>query len=316
MVGDIIRSIEEAENILILTHVNPDGDAIGSSYALKKGLETLGKRVYAVTEEPVSDYFHMFKEEFISYDEFNEEYDLVISLDTGDMKRLGKCAELFSGETIVIDHHKTNEGYGKFNYIDGDSASCGEIIADFLEDMNIYISPEAATGLYAAILTDTGGFIYQNTTPETHRKAARLIEVGADYIYINKKLIEEKSYESHKASAVCIEKMEFYAGGKLCIVVLDNDYCIKNNITKSSINGLSSLPRTVCGVDTGVLISEVEKGKTKVSLRTDSIVDAAEISVMFGGGGHKRAAGFISEELTPFEMKEKLIEIITARLED
>lgn len=316
MVGDIIRAIEEAESILILTHVNPDGDAIGSSYALKKGLQSLGKTVYAVTEEPLSDYFSMFRHEFICMDDFFGEYDLVIAVDTGDTKRLGKCIELFKNETAVIDHHETNEGYGKYNYIDGDSASCGEIITDFLWDMNIYISSEIATALYAAMLTDTGGFIYQNTTAETHKKAARLIEAGADYALMNRKLIEEKSFEFHKVSAALINKMEFFKDGKICVAVLDYDYCVKNNITKDCLNGLASLPRTVSGVDTGVLISEVIKGQTKVSLRTDVLTDAAEVALKFGGGGHKRAAGFTTEEYSPLEIKEKLVAIISEGLEE
>lgn len=314
MSGDVIRAVCEAENILLLSHINPDGDAIGSVYGFKKALESLGKTVYAVTEEPLSDYFGMFKSEFFVQSDFDEEYDLVVALDTGDTKRLGKCVELFKGETAVIDHHGTNEGYGKYNYIDSSASSTGEIIFDILEDMNVIISPDAATGLYAAMLTDTGGFIYSNTTARTHRKSARLIEAGADYIYVNKKLMEEKSYETHRITALCVQKMEFFSDGKLCMIILDNDFCVKNNITSESIGGLSALPRTVSGVDTGVFISETVKGKTKVSLRSSEIVDVAEISVMFGGGGHTRAAGFTSEDASPFEIKEKLVEILEGKL--
>ncbi len=315
MLGDVIRAVEEAESILLLSHINPDGDAIGSVYGFKKSLEALGKTVYAVTEEPLSDYFEMFRDEFIPLKDFQEEYDLAVALDTGDTKRLGKCVELFKGETAVIDHHETNEGYGKYNYIDGESASCGEIIYDIIEDMNIILSPEAADGLYAALLTDTGGFIYSNTTAETHRKAARLIEAGADYVHINKKLMEEKSFEVHRITALCVENMEFFADGKICVVTLDNSFCEKNGITAESISGLAALPRTVSGVDTGVFISETVKGKTKVSLRSSEIVDAAEISVMFGGGGHLRAAGFTREDISPFDMKNEIVEIITKKLE-
>jgi len=315
MYADVIRAVEEAESILLLTHVNPDGDAIGSAYGFKKALESLGKTVWAVTEEPLSDYFHMFRDEFTVLGDFYEDYDLCIALDTGDLDRLGKCAELFKGETAVIDHHGTNKGYGKYNHIDGESGSCGEIIFDILSDMNVIIGPEAATGLYAALLTDTGGFIYSNTKADTHRKAAWLIGAGADYIYINKKMLEEKSYETHKATALCVDNMEFFCGGKLCVVALDNEKCVNNGITKESLNGISSITRTVSGVDTGVLITETEKGKTKVSLRSDEIVDVSEISVMFGGGGHKRAAGFVSEKLNVGELKEKLTKIITKKLE-
>lgn len=315
MFSDVITAIEESERILILTHINPDGDAIGSSYAFKKALESLGKTVYAVLPEPLSDYFHMFSDEFITMDNFNEECDLVVALDTGDTNRLGKCVSLFKGETVVIDHHETNKGYGKYNHIEGDAPSTGEVLFDLLSYMNIIISPETATGLYAAMLTDTGGFLYSNTTAKTHKKVARLIEEGADYYYINKKLMEEKSYETHRVSALLIENMEFFSEGKLCICCFDNDFCVKNNITLDTISGLSALPRTVSGVDTGVLISEVVKGKTKVSLRSDTIVDVSEISVAFGGGGHKRAAGFTTEEYTPAEIKEKLAEMIKPELE-
>ena len=127
--------------------------------------------------------------------------------------------------------------------------------------------------------------------------------------------MEEKSYETHRVTALCVEKMEFFKEGKLCVISLDNDFCKNNDITKESLNGIASLPRTVSGVDTGVLISETEKGTVKVSLRSDEIVDVSEISVMFNGGGHKRAAGFRTEEYTMEEVREKLIDIITEKLE-
>ena len=266
MYADIIRAIEEAGSILLLTHINPDGDAVGSVYGFKKSLEYIGKTVYAVTEEPLPGYLSMFGHEFTVIDEFDEEYDLVMALDTGDMGRLGKCDVLFKGETAVIDHHGTNNGFGKYNHVDGESGSCGEIIFDFIADMNIPLTPDAATGLYAAILSDTGGFIYQNTKADTHRKAAWLIESGADYIYINKKLMEEKSYETHRVTSICVEGMEFFSEGKLCVITLDNDLCVKHGITKESLSGIAALPRTVSGVDTGVLISETEKGTVKVPI--------------------------------------------------
>lgn len=314
MFEKITEKINNAKNILIFTHINPDGDAVGSSFALKYALEKIGKNAKIIFEEPLSELFSMFPENYLTAETYSGEYDLKISLDSSDLKRLGKTAGYFIEDTILIDHHGTNQRYADVCYVDADSPSTGEIIFDLVSEMGIEFDKDIADGLYAAMMTDTGGFMYSNTTPDTHKKAARLMEAGADYEMLNRRLNVEKSYETYLLNALCIEKMEFFADKKICLTFFDNAFCEEKGITLDDLNGMSAVVSSVKGIEIAVFISETVKGKLKVSLRSVGDADVAAISTAFGGGGHKKAAGFITENMTYGELKEKILKMAEERL--
>ena len=314
MFEKITEKINGAESILIFTHINPDGDAIGSSWALMKALGKIGKKAQIILNEPLGDFFSMFGSDYPTPETFSGEYDLKIALDSSDTKRLGKAYEFFKGDTVLIDHHGTNTRYAGICYVDEDSPSTGEIIFDLLEEMGIERDREISNGIYAALMTDTGGFMYSNTTADTHKKAALLIESGAEYIMLNRKLNVEKSYKMHRLSAHCIDCMEFFEDGKICLSFFDNKFCEENNITLDDLNGMSGVVSSVKGVEIAILISETVKGELKVSLRSVENADVSVISTAFGGGGHMKAAGFLAENISYDELKNKLIEMARERI--
>lgn len=314
MFKEIFKSFKKAQKILIFTHVHPDGDAIGSTLALKKALESMGKTADIVLERPLSVIFECFGDNFITKEDIRCEYDLKVSLDCGDYDRLGELKDLFKGKTVNIDHHLSNTLFADINYVDDKSAATGEIIYDLIKYMKVKITNEIADGLYGAILTDTGGFMFSNTTVKTHNIAAELIAKGADYYNLNKKLIQEKDYHRHLITAKCIENMEFYEDGKIAVSVFSNDMANSYEMKTDDTNGLSAVPRTVKGVEVGVLITEIKKGTVKVSLRSDSIVDVSQIAAKFGGGGHKRASGITLMEKDINILKTELLDEIKKHL--
>ena len=310
MFKKILKSFKKAEKILIFTHIHPDGDAIGSTFALKKALEYMGKKADIVLERPLSVIYDYFNGAFITKDELKDDYDLKVSLDCGDLERLGEVKEFFKGNTINIDHHVSNSLFADINYADDKSAATGEIIYDLIKYMKIKITTDIADGLYCAILTDTGGFMFSNTSVRTHTIAAELIDKGASYYTLNKKLMQEKDYHRHIITAKCIENMEFYEDGKICVSIFNNEMATELEMKTDDTNGLSAVPRTVKGVEVGILMTEIVKGIVKVSLRSDSIVDVSSVAEKFGGGGHKRASGITLRDKDIYTLKDELIEEI------
>ena len=190
----IVNALKSAEKILILTHINPDGDAVGSCYAMKNALEKAGKQADIVLNSKLGEEFYPF-EKSVLYEVPQKEYDLVLSIDCGDFKRLGNLGEYYKGETANVDHHYSNDGFGKYNYVDGGAAAAGEIVYDLINKMEIPFDKEIASGIYVALLTDTGGFMFSNTSPKTHRIIAKVMEYGIDFYGFNNLFIQEKTYK-------------------------------------------------------------------------------------------------------------------------
>ena len=313
MFKDISSLIEKSKSILILTHINPDGDALGSCVGFKGMVDSMGKSAVILLEKELSPQFSVFGDNF-KVGECDSSFDLVVSLDCGDEGRLGDLVKHFKGTTISIDHHVSNTKFATVNYVDSKASATGEIIYELIKYMNVPFTKEMASALYGAILTDTGGFMFSNTTKKTHDIAGDLIAFGADYYSLNKKLIQEKDYKRHLIAAKCIENMSFFADGKICVSVFTNDYCNELDIKDDDLNGLAQVPRTISGVEAGVLITEINKGTVKVSLRSDEIVDVSKVAEKFGGGGHVRASGIRISDALIDKVKEDLIEEIKKQL--
>lgn len=307
MFKEVVDALKKSEKILIFTHIHPDGDALGSSVAFKKAMEQYGKKADIVLERPLSPLFECFGDNFIQRDEVSDDYDLMVSLDCGDYDRLGKIKDLYTVRTLSIDHHTSNTMFADINYVNPKSAATGEIVYSLIKYMGIEITKEIADALYGAILTDTGGFMFSNTSYETHIIIAELMNSGADYYTLNKKLMQEKDYHRHLITATCIENMEFYKDGRIAVSVFTNELAKEIGMVLDDTNGLSAVPRTVKGVEVGILITEIVKDTVKVSLRSDSIVDVSVIAEKFGGGGHVRASGITIKNKDINTVKEELI---------
>lgn len=313
MLNLITEALKKAGNILILTHLNPDGDALGSTAGFKLMLEKMGKKATILLEKEPAPMFSVFGDNF-SWGEAKEDFDLVVALDCGDKKRLGECEEYFKGNTISIDHHISNSRFADINYVVPDASATGEIVYEFIKHSGVEFTPEMATVLYGAILTDTGGFMFSNTTKKTHLIAGELIGLGADYYTLNKKLIQEKDYKRHLVSAYAIENAEFEADGKICICLFDNELCNKLQMDDEDLAGLAQVTRSITGVEVGVLITEISEGIIKVSLRSDELCNVSQVAEAFGGGGHIRASGVRFREKLPSEVKELIVKEIMKQL--
>lgn len=278
-------------NILILAHENPDGDAVGSACALCKGLRSIGKNA-AISLEKFSKHDEKLAQGLIADTAFN--YDHIITVDTADNKIMGVAETSLDKNCNVelcIDHHMSNVFYAKNTYLDEKAAAAGEVVYDVLKEMNIEITKDIAECIYVAIATDTGCFRYSNTTAKTFRTAADMADFGADVAAINKVQFETKSKEYAAIEKMAISSMQTYFDGKCAILAITNEMYVQSNVSDSETQPLASLPRQIEGVYAGITVKEKQKGVCRISVRTNAPANASKIASYLGGGGHSMAAG-------------------------
>ncbi len=294
MFEDIKRLIDKANKIAVFTHTHPDGDALGSSYALKLALCGIGKECEVFLEEEccTKEYSLIMGKEDSGLK--IEDCDLKIALDCSDAARLGALGGKFIGNVAAIDHHVAHGEFCECMARDSEAAATGQLVYELLTDMDIPISREIAHNLYIAISSDTGSFKYSSTSPRTMEIAARLMETGIDFAGIAKALYDTKSREYLNMYKTAIDKMEFYAGGKIALLALMNSDFENAGLDESLASAIVTLPSGIEGVIVGVYIRERGEG-FKVSLRSNCDIDVSEIAAGFGGGGHIRASGYSSD---------------------
>lgn len=215
-IANIASFLKDAQDITILTHISPDGDALGSSFALCAALEGMGKRVKVVLPEPLPAYFSFMNWQPMLYED-GLSVGTLVALDCGDSKRLGATEVLLAqAETVVmLDHHKAGTPFGNLRFVNPASSATGEIIFDLLAALEVPLTPEIASALYVAISTDTGGFRYSNTTPRTHQIIARLLELPFDAARINRFLYDCVPYPKLKLAALALDALTFFENGKI-----------------------------------------------------------------------------------------------------
>jgi bifunctional oligoribonuclease and PAP phosphatase NrnA len=291
----IVSTIKEAKKIAILPHINADGDALGSGIALTIALKKMNKEVILFLEEeiprvysflPCDDKIRVYKGEV-------QNFDIAIALDTGDLERLGERSEIFNSAkiTVNIDHHTTNSSFAFYNYIDKSSSATGEIVYQLLKIMGLDIDKDMATCLYVALSTDTGGFRYSNTTSLTHQITADLINQGVSIADISQKVFENTSIQKVKLTGIAINSLEIFENNKVAfITITDND--IKNAGAKDEdCEGIVNIGRNIESIEVAAMFRHKSNSEIKVNLRSKSYADVASIAGLYGGGGHKRAAG-------------------------
>ncbi|MEA5049872.1 MAG: bifunctional oligoribonuclease/PAP phosphatase NrnA [Oscillospiraceae bacterium] len=279
-----------AQDILILMHKNPDGDTLGSGFAMRAALRALGKRARAACDSVIPAKYAYMSDAAKEDGDFAPGF--VLAVDIASPRLLGDSLEGYAAQTqLCIDHHGTNERYAQRLLCDSNSASCCEIIAQVIDALGVPFDKYIAEALYTGASTDTGCFKYSNTTADTHRLAARLIDCGIDLGELNFTLFEEKSRGRIALEQSALAGLEITSGGRIAIMTVTQDMLAKTGCTSADIEGITPIPRTIEGVEAGVTLRETKDGLYKVSLRTRT-VDAAAICARFGGGGHIRAAGF------------------------
>lgn len=290
-----INIINRSQRIFIASHVNPDGDNIGSSLALALALKNINKEVIVLsTEDTPNDFLFLPGADlYQEYDESLGETDLFITLDSSDIERLGRNIDLLSKAKYVInlDHHISNTNYGHVNIVDPKLASTGELVYYLLKRMELNIDRDIATNIYTAISTDSGKFSYESVSSNTHRIVADLIDCGIDVKDINIKLYESTSIESTNLFIKTLSTLKTYANNAIAIVSISQKILEETNTTLNDAEGIASFIRGIGPVEVSCLLKEVEINEIKVSLRSKEYVDVAAICKTFDGGGHIRAAG-------------------------
>lgn len=293
MIDKLVGILKDNDNYLILTHQDPDGDALGSSIALKKALEYMGKKVDLFAQTPVS----------VDVEEFVDENEIIHSYDLQENYTVGLCLDCSSRDylygkeffnlcstTIVIDHHVTNDKYANANIVSPKAAATAEIIYVICSKIFDVIPLDVANMLYLGIATDTGNFSYRNTTPTTHMIASKLLKLGVDGADIIEKT-KLRNMETLFVKRLAYENIYSFCEGKVLAMVLDSPKIDADTETEGLVNDI----RYIKGCELAALIKRMEDGVYKVSMRSTPKVDVAEIAKSFAGGGHPRAAGFTYE---------------------
>ena len=312
MLESVAKTLLSKDKILILTHRSPDGDTIGSGYALAMALRKLGKNVKVDCTDPFPEKYSYFTDKLGKL-EFDEEF--VVSVDIADTKLLGeKLSDYADKIDLCIDHHGSNTKYAKEYYVEASAAAAAQVIAKLIRLMNVEFDKDIANAIYTGITTDTGCFRYTNVTAETHRIAADMIDCGAESRMINRLMFETKSRSRLEIERRVMDSIQFYLDGRCAIAYATIDMMKESGAVDNDMEGVSSLPRQIEGVMAGITLREKNNGKFKVSVRTTDELDASAICANFGGGGHKAAAGcMITGTLN--EAIEQIIEVVRQALE-
>lgn len=284
---DMLRG---AERILILCHQFPDGDTLGSACALCRSLRKLGKRAAIRCSDPIGPKFaYLFRE--LPDDEFKP--DLVVAVDIADRLLLGE--PLLSRWGMItglsIDHHHTASPFAAHTCADQTAAATCKLVFGILKKMGVPIGKTVADALYTGITTDTGCFRYVNTTPETHRIAAELMEDGADSVEIDRAMFDTKSHARLALERYVLDTIHLTPDGRVAVIRLTKPVIQKIGASEDDLDGIATIPRTVAGVHIGITLREKDNGSFRVSMRACPPADASEICRVFGGGGHRGAAG-------------------------
>lgn len=293
--------IQTANKIILASHVNPDGDAIGATLAMLQILRAMGKDVTAYIDDKLPKNFMAtpFVEEIKRPREYERlTADLLLVLDTAP-DRIGVVNDVVDAPILNIDHHVTNKGEVGDLYVDADAAATCEIIFQLCKELNAEITKDIAICLYTGIATDTGFFNYSNTKPETLRAAAALVEIGVQPNLISEQL-EKRSVNDIKIMSAVLQTTKFYYGGKVAGMFIDRELYKEIDTTE----GLIDLIRVIDGVEIAFLFTERERNLCRVSMRSKGIA-VSEIARRLGGGGHVRAAGCTIEK--NFDMAKMLL---------
>jgi bifunctional oligoribonuclease and PAP phosphatase NrnA len=294
--SEIADAISRANRIVLLSHVRPDCDAIGSQLALALSLQTLGKEVVAWNEDGLPEsYGFLEKSDLIQKPPAEPEtFDLAIALDTATKQRIGTPLGAIRNaeQWINIDHHASNPGYGDLVHIDTSVPATGQIVYEFLCDKDLPFGLPAAVALFAAISTDTGSFRYPHTTARTFEIASRLVEMGVDAAALAIKLWESYPKRRIQVLGDALREARFDANDKVASMFVTNETKERLGIHPDDLDGLIDTVRTVESVIVAVFFEELQDGKVRVSMRSkNDRIDVNKICGEFGGGGHPRAAG-------------------------
>ena len=289
---NILEEIKKADKIAILTHENPDGDAIGSSLAMKLALKQLGKEADIIIPEfPKSFEFLPGANEIIKESNV-EQYDVTFALDCASIKLLNGFVKYFDNAKtkIIIDHHSSNTMFGDFNYVDQDAPACAQLLLVVFNYFNIDVTQDIGTCILTGIITDTGGLRYEGVTAETFRFVAELCEKGVKVSKVYEQVFSSKTRAKFELHRIALNRLEFLENGRVAFTYITKEDEEKVGASNGDYDGIVENGRDVEGVEVSVFLRETSTG-IKVSLRSKTQVNVSQVALIFGGGGHVRAAG-------------------------
>lgn len=283
------RYLKKHDNYIILTHASPDGDTLGSAYALYYGLNEIGKRACVICPDVIPQKYDYFAR---STDHVNRENATVIAVDVADKRLLGSLQEEF-GDIIDlnIDHHVSNTRYAKNLYLDAAASATAEIIFELLTLMRVNINDVTAKAIYTGIATDTGSFKYATVTAKTHIIAAMLYDYNINASEINRLMFDTKSKKLLELERQVLKTAEFHFDDKCMLLAVTAEMQESTGCSGTELEGIAVISRSVEGVKVGLTLKQTGDTEFKVSVRTYAPFDASEICKKLGGGGHKGAAG-------------------------
>lgn len=302
--------LRERDNFLLLTHVRPDGDTLGSASALALALQKLGKRAWVGYNSGVTETYAGYMEGCYPPADFVPEH--IVAVDIATEHLLPAEFEPYRGRIeLCIDHHPSNEGYAGETCLDASAAACGEIvyrICKLFGEMDAAIAKQ----LYIAITTDCGCFVYNNTTPATHRIAAELMEYGDFWKQVNRNCFQTLSLKEIKLQQRLLGSMEFFDGGALAVGAISLADLAEFQASQGDSEELASWANKIQGVKASATLRQLEERVWKVSLRTDGSLNATRVCALLGGGGHAAAAGASMYDVDEAQARRRVLEAVRA----
>ena len=322
----ILEGIHSATDVVLISHVHPDGDALGSLFGLARILEDAGKNVFCFVEEPVS-YLFLFLpgadransdiDSLKTFIENGGEKVITIALDASDPERLGVYGQdiLPLAHTIVIDHHQSHKDYGHERWVDADKSSTGEMVYELVKNLNYPIHYDAAVNLYVAICTDTGSFRYACTSPRTLRIAAELLELGVKPDEMTNLLYDNVNLPRLMLLQRVLSTLELHGNNSIALVTVTADTVKEVKANPDDVEGFIDYPRSLHTVDVAVFVKALKGNTVSVSLRSKGNYDVAKIAEKFGGGGHRNASGFRFDDKSIDEVKDLVLGSLLANIQ-
>jgi len=294
MVKEILAAISQGKKFLITAHVRLDGDALGSELALYLMLKDLGKEAIIYNQDATPEHYRFLPAaDHIVHDlEHLERYDVGFILDCSELDRVGRIsADVAKIKTLInIDHHVSNGGFSPLRFLDPKASSTGELLYRLMRKMHVKMTKDICTNLFAAIITDTGGFRYSSTHQETLRAAGDLVEGGADPQWISENIYESDPPAKLQLLSKVLETLTLDMENRIASLVVTRKHLQDTGASMEHTDGFIDIPRTVKGIDIAMLYTQMDENQYKLSLRSKGKVNVEKIARRFGGGGHINAA--------------------------
>jgi bifunctional oligoribonuclease and PAP phosphatase NrnA len=291
----VLTAIERSRRVLVASHVDPEGDSLGSQLALAQILDELGKDVSVVNQDRPPERYHFMPgvdRVLTPAAVAGKTFDTAFVVDCASLERIGNVRDRLDGVTIVnLDHHRSNTRFGAVNHIEPETCASGMIVYQLNERLGLPLDRAKATNMYVGIISDTGNFRYSNTTPEVMRIGSRLMETGLDGSDLASKIFATKSEAALRLLGEALVSLTSEVGGKVGMIVLDRAMFARTGAEPADVEGIVNYAKHLQGTLVGVLLREAGNGEVKASFRAEGAVDVDRVASCFGGGGHRNAAG-------------------------